>query len=83
MCRLVNRQISKNKPSMASPPNVFVIFAVPNFQIMNKVELYEQCKAALHVLNTRPLDLDEYPKAVNAISLSNSPFVMVVTLSFS
>lgn len=47
---------------MASPPNVFVIFAVPNFQIMNKVELYEQYKAALHVLNTRPLDLDEYPR---------------------
>lgn len=69
---------------MASPPNVFFsIFAVPNFQIMNKIELYEQCKVALHVLNTRPLDLDEYPKAVNAISLSNSPFVMVVTLSFS
>lgn len=52
---------------MALPPNVFVIFAVPNFQIMNKVELYEQCKAALHVLNTRPLDLDEYPDAVNAM----------------
>ena len=53
---------------MASPPNVFFsIFAVPNFQIMNKIELYEQCKVALHVLNTRPLDLDEYPEAVNAM----------------
>lgn len=53
---------------MASPPNVFFsIFAVPNFLIMNKIELYEQCKVALHVLNTRPLDLDEYPEAVNAM----------------
>jgi len=52
---------------MASPPIVFAIFAVPNFQIMNKVELYEQCKVALHVLNSRPLELDEYPEEVNAM----------------
>lgn len=34
---------------------------------MSKVEIYEQCKVALHELNTRPLDLDEYPEEVNAV----------------
>ena len=27
---------------------------------MNKVEIYEQCKIALHELKIRPLDLDDY-----------------------
>lgn len=34
---------------------------------MNKIELYEQCKVALHQLNIHPLDLNEYPEEVNSI----------------
>lgn len=34
---------------------------------MNKIDFYEQCKVALHQLNIRPLDLNEYSEEVNAM----------------